>query len=302
MSSGAELTNAVRQRMADDGVDLSQNVPVNDSGGSPAQGTGGEPAPTQQQTTPPAGAINTDGQQQGSAPDTIPYSRFQEVNSRLQTLRPYETLMQMGIEPDSAVRLASFEQAYIQDPIGTLNAMVDQQDLPDAQKTALKALLSTQQDGALSDDTDDSGTPKLPDEVMEAVNWVREQRQERQDTDVQNRLDLMVRHWQAADEQDGVKGTTERQRLLYIQQTAGSGQSFTTLEEMSDAARATFLEDRDSNLGSAVTQTRGTGGPLAVPSGGLPPTQPILPKNMKEARAMIEADIAAGRFPDLQPE
>jgi len=27
-----------------------------------------------------------------------------------------------------------------------------------------------------------------------------------------------------------------------------------------------------------------------------------LPKNMKEARAMIEADIAAGRFPDLQPE
>jgi len=301
MSSGAELTNAVRQRMADDGVDLSQNVPVND-GGSPAQGTGGEPAPTQQQTTPPAGAINTDGQQQGGAPDTIPYSRFQEVNSRLQTLRPYETLMQMGIEPDSAVRLASFEQAYIQDPIGTLNAMVDQQDLPDAQKTALKALLSTQQDGALSDDTDDSGTPKLPDEVMEAVNWVREQRQERQDTDVQNRLDLMVRHWQAADEQDGVKGTTERQRLLYIQQTAGSGQQFTTLEEMSDAARATFLEDRDSNLGSAVTQTRGTGGPLAVPSGGLPPTQPILPKNMKEARAMIEADIAAGRFPDLQPE
>lgn len=303
MSSGAELTSAVRQRMADDGVDLSQSVPVNDPNGSPAQGTGGDPTPTPTPTTPPAAVSNTDGQPTGSAPDTIPYSRFQEVNSRLQTLRPYETLSQMGIDPDSAVRLVSFEQAYISDPIGTLNAMIDQQDLPDAQKTALKALLQTQQDAALSDGSDaDSDTQKLPSEVMEAVSWVREQRQSAQDADVQNRLDLMTRHWQAADEQDGVKGTTERQRLLYIQSVAGSGQQFQTLEQMAEAARASFLEDRDSNLGSAVTQTRGTGGPLAVPSGGLPPTSPITPKSMKEARAMIQADIDAGRFPDLQPE
>jgi len=289
--------------MAADGVDLSDTVPVNDPAGSPAQGTGGEPIPQQQPTTPSAGTINTDGQPNAGAPDTIPYSRFQEVNSRLQTLRPYETLMQMGIEPDSAVRLASFEQAYIQDPVGTLSAMVDQQDLPDAQKTALKALLHSQQDAALTDDQGDDGdTPKLPDEVMEAVTWVREQRQERESADVQDRLDLMVRHWQQQDEQDGVKGTTERQRLLYIQQAAGSGTQFQTLEQLAEAARTSFLEDRDSNLGSAVTQTRGTGGPLAVPSGGLPPTEPVVPKSMKEARALIQADIAAGRFPDLQPE
>jgi hypothetical protein len=209
----------------------------------------------------------------------------------------------MGIDPDSAVRLASFEQAYISDPVGTLNAMIDQQDLPDAQKTALKALLASQQDGALPDDQSAAGdTQQLPSEVMEAVNWVREQRLERESTDSQNRIDHMIRHWQTADEQDGIKGTTERQRLLYIRQAADSGQQFQTLEQMAEAARTSFLEDRDSNLGSAVTQTRGTGGPLAVPSGGLPPTEPIVPKNMKEARQMIEADIAAGRFPDLRPE
>jgi hypothetical protein len=181
--------------------------------------------------------------------------------------------------------------------------MIDQQDLPDAQKTALKALLASQQDGALPDDQSAAGdTQQLPSEVMEAVNWVREQRLERESTDSQNRIDHMIRHWQTADEQDGIKGTTERQRLLYIRQAADSGQQFQTLEQMAEAARTSFLEDRDSNLGSAVTQTRGTGGPLAVPSGGLPPTEPIVPKNMKEARQMIEADIAAGRFPDLRPE
>jgi hypothetical protein len=111
----------------------------------------------------------------------------------------------------------------------------------------------------------------------------------------------MVRHWQTADEQDGVKGTTHRQMLMYISQVAGSNQQFQTLEQMSDAARATFLEDRDSNLGGAVT-TRGTGRPLAVPSGGLPPTLAVTPKSMADARKLIQADIAAGRFPDLSPE
>ena len=307
MSSGAELTNAVRDRMRADGVDFDESVPVNDPGGSPAQGTGGEPMSTSEPTTPSAETSNTEGQVTNGPPDTIPYSRFTEVNSRLQDLRPWEDVAQMyanmGIEPDSAVRLANFEQAYIQDPVGTLSAMVDQQDLPDAQKTALKALLKSEQDAALKDDQKPEGdTPKLPDEVMEAVNWVREQRQERESADVQSRLEHTVRHWQQQDEQDGVQGVTERQRLLYIQSAAGSGTTYSTLEELADAARTNFLEDRDSNLGSAVSQRRASVGPLAVPSGGLPPTPPVVPKNMKEARAMIEADIAAGRFPDLQAE
>jgi hypothetical protein len=204
----------------------------------------------------------------------------------------------MGIEPDSAVRLASFEQAYIQDPIGTITAMLDQQNLSDPQKTALKALLSQETTDA-PDDTDSAPAAKLPDEVMEAVGYVRELREREQQADVSNRLDVMLRHWTQQDEQDGVKGITDRQRLIYIQTTAGSDRRFQTLEEMSDAARATFMEDRDANLGAAVNQTRAMGGPLAVPSSGLPTGQPVVPKTMAEARKLIEADIREGRLPDL---
>jgi hypothetical protein len=299
MSSGADLTGAVRDRMRADGVDLSQSVPVNDPG-SLAQGTEQE-STTTQASTPSAETLNTDVGATGGPPNTIPYSRFAEVNTRLQVLRPWEQVAAMGIEPDSAVRLASFEQAYMQDPAGTISAMIDQQDLPETQKTALKALLS-QSDGALETESSDETVAKLPAEVMEAVGYVRELRDREQQADTNSRLDHMVRHWAQQDEQDGLSGVTERQRLLYIQSVAGSDQRFQTLEDMTDAARAQFLLDRDANLGSVVSQARGAGGPLAVPSGGLPPTQPVVPRTMAEARKLIEADIQAGRLPDLMPE
>jgi hypothetical protein len=289
--------------MAADGIDMSQVVPVNDPGGSPAQGTGQgqDPQPVSDSS---AGTSNTVETPAGGPPDTIPYSRFSEVNSRLQELRPYEALVSMGIDPDSAVRLASFEQAYMQDPVGTLASLIDQQtDLPDARKTALKELLtpSGSQDGARTpDDGDGEPVPELPAEAKEAVAYVAELKREREQADTQRRLDHMLDHWQRQDEQDGVQ-VTSRQRLLYIQSVAGSDVQFQSLEDMSDAARNLFLQDRDANLGSVV-QHRGTGTPRAVPSGGLPPMPPIVPKSMKEARKLIEADIAAGRLPDLSPE
>jgi hypothetical protein len=246
---------------------------------------------------------NTDGQQQGGPPETIPYSRFTEVNGRLQELKPYEVLQQMGIDPDSAVRLVSFEQAYMEDPRGTLSSLIDQQsDLPETQKTALKALLSTSEsasDGAGPKDGEEGDTVKLPAEASEALDYVRELKREREDANSQQRLQYIENHWRQQDEQDGIKAS-DRQRLLYIQSAAGSDQQFKTLEDLSDAARAMFLEDQDVNLGAAV-QHRGTGTPRTVPSSGLPGTPPLVPKSMKEARQLIEADIKAGRFPDLQP-
>src|SRR5215469_14378814 len=78
----------------------------------------------------------------GGPPETIPYSRFQEVNSRYQDLKQYETLEQYGIEPDSAVRLANFEAAYVQDPKGIINTLIEgQQDLSDETKAAMRSLL-----------------------------------------------------------------------------------------------------------------------------------------------------------------
>jgi hypothetical protein len=291
MSSGQDLTGAVRQRMQEDGIEMSSSV---DMGGTPAEGI----VESQGQTAPPAGESNTDTR---GTPDAIPYSRFQEVNSQLQQLRPYQELQTLGIEPDSAVRLANFEQAYMQDPRGTLAAMIDQQDLPESQKTALKTLLASQvaADAAGADGADEDGeTTRLPAEVTEAVGYIRELRDKEAERDSQQRLDHVVGHWQQLDEKDGVQASV-RQRLIYVQSAAGSGRQFQTLEELSEAARAMWLEDRDANLGAAV-QRRASGTPFAIPSGGIPPTEPLPPpKNMSEARKRIQADIAAGRLPDL---
>jgi hypothetical protein len=210
-------------------------------------------------------------------------------------------LDEYGIEPDSAVRLASFEAAYMQDPKGTISSMVDQLDLPDSQKGAVKALLM--QESAVAQATppaDDGQTPAaLPAEVTEAIQWIRDERANREAQESQGRLDHVVSHWRSLDQQDNIQ-VPDRQRLMYIQTAAAAG-GFTTLEQLAENARNAWLEDRDVNLGGVVQRPR-TGSPLAVPSGGVPLTPPAAPRTMAEARKLIEADIAAGRLPDLKGE
>src|SRR6516225_12362712 len=112
-------------------------------GAAAVPGTGME-----DQSRSPAGAENADNQR-GGPPETIPYSRFQEVNTRYQDLKQYEALEQYGIEPDSAVRLANFEAAYVQDHKGIINTLIDsQQDLSDETKAAMRSLLSQEADRA----------------------------------------------------------------------------------------------------------------------------------------------------------
>jgi hypothetical protein len=212
-------------------------------------------------------------------------------------------LDEYGIEPDSAVRLASFEAAYMQDPTGTISSLVDQLDLPDSQKGAVKALLAQRVENAVAQETptsDGASSPaELPAEVKEVVSWVQEQRATQAQNESQARLDHVVGHWRSLDQQDGVQ-VPERQRLMYIQTTAAAG-GFQTLEELAERARDAWFEDRDANVGGVIQRSR-TGSPLAVPSGGVPPTQPVVPKTMDEARKLIQADIDAGRLPDLRGE
>jgi len=210
-------------------------------------------------------------------------------------------LDEYGIEPDSAVRLASFEAAYMQDPSGTISSMVDQLDLPDSQKSAVKALLTNESAVAQMTPADDGQTPpaELSAEVKEVVDWVRERRETEAQTESQQRLDHVVGHWRSLDQNDGIQ-VPERQRLMYIQTTAAAG-GFQTLEELAERARDAWLEDRDANVGGVIQRTR-TGSPLAVPSGGVPPATPVVPRTMEEARKLINADIAAGRIPDLRGE
>ena len=248
----------------------------------------------------PAGAENTDTNA-GGPPETIPYSRFQEVNSRYQALRGYEELEQYGIEPDSAVRLANFEAAYVQDPKGVISSMIDgQQDLSDETKAAMRSLLAQEARAGAQDLEDGEQNPAvIPPEVAQRLAQVDQIVAEREEADRQARLDIVVRHWDGLDKQDGVD-VPERTKLVWISSAAARG-GFETLEQLSEAARASYFEDRDHTLGSAV-QSRVTGTPRTVPGSGAAPSPPEEFKDFGAANKQILADIKAGRLPGIEME
>ena len=263
-------------------------------GDAAVPGTGTEDAPS-----PPAGAQNTDTDR-GGPPETIPYSRFQEVNTQYQNLKQYEELAQYGIEPDSAVRLASFEAAYIEDPKGIISTLIDsQQDLSDEAKTAMKSLLVEPRAGAQGSDGEGEGEPAIPPEVAERLAYVDQLRQQQAEAESQQRLDLVVRHWDSLDEQDGLD-VPERTKLVWVAAAAGRG-GFETLEQLAESARASYLEDRDHSLGSAV-QSSGTGTPRTVPGSAAAPSPPEEFKDFGAANKQILADIKAGRLPGIEQE
>jgi hypothetical protein len=265
-------------------------------GAAPGSGTGGEGEGDRSS----AGTSNTD---RSDPPQTVPYSRFAEVNDRLRDLRPYERLAELGIEPEAAERLANFEAAYTQDPRGTITHVVDSiADLPDATKAAVKALLMQEAglsdgDGASRAEGDGEEGSQSTAEMREVVEFVRNEKSAREQADRDARLDVVVNHWVAQDNEDGVK-TSNKTRLTYIQAAAARGEGFQTLEELADVARKDWLEERDAQLGATI-QTGRTGSPLRVPARGAVPSPEIVPKTMDEARKAIMADIQAGRLPGI---
>jgi hypothetical protein len=248
----------------------------------------------------PAGAQNTDTGQ-GGPPETIPYSRFQEVNSRYQALKGYEELEQYGIEADSALRLANFEAAYMQDPRGTIATLVEsQQDLSDEQKAVMKQLLTDSASaGAQDSDNEGATDATIPPEVAQRLAQVDQIMQERAEAESQQRLDIVVRHWDGLDEKDSLD-VPERTKLVWISSAAAGG-GYETLEQLAEAARTAYLEDRDHSLGSVV-QSRGTGTPRSVPGSAAAPSPPEEFKDFGAANKQIMADIKAGRLPGIEQE
>jgi hypothetical protein len=261
---------------------------------APGTGTGDPTGDT------PAGAENTDTGRQGP-PESIPYSRFQEVNGRYNELKQYEQLAEYGIEPDSAVRLASFEAAYVEDPKGIISSLIDsQQDLPEETKAAMRELLRQESTaGAQGDQEEGTGEAVIPPEVAQRLAYVDQLRARDAEVESQQRLDLVVRHWDGLDEQDSLD-VPERTKLVWIASAAGQG-GYETLEQLAEAARGAYLEDRDHSLGSAV-RSRETGTPRSVPGGTAAPSPPEEFKDFGAANKQIMADIKAGRLPGMEQE
>ena len=292
---GSDMAAQMRAQIeADGGAGLAGDPSV---GGVP----GSEGAPGSPATTPPAAGPSTpdSGVGQG-APDTIPYARFKEVNDQYQALKGYQQLSELGYDPDSLGRLASFEVSYMQDPVGTVEQLVDNLDLPQDQKDSIKENLSTGRAEGESSSEPPSAEPALSPEDRQRLEYVDQVRQRDEQSDRDARLAVVVSAWDRADKEDGIE-TPEYIKLVHIAAAANSGQQFETLEQLANTARGTLLDYRSGVLGGAVQRTGRGGSPASLPSSPPAPTAPIKFKDMREASRAAEAAIQRGELPPMNP-
>lgn len=286
------MANEMAARIADDG----------------GAGLGGDSAPGNEggQSAPPAGASNTDTQTGGQAPDTIPYARFKEVNDRLSALKGYEQLAQYGYDSDSLGRLAAFEAQYQSDPVGTLASMADNLDLPQDVKDAIRsAAVGSPTDGGQtstasgSAEGDSSGAqqpPAIPREVQDALDYVNQMRERDATQARDDQLGRVLAAWDSTDKEQGIE-TPDMIKLAAIQQMAGSGQTFQTVEDLASASRKTIMDYRDALLGSAVRRTGLGEQPLSLPGGGSSSAPPVKFDSIRAASRAAQQAIERQELP-----
>jgi hypothetical protein len=262
---------------------------------TPVPGTGETPAAAAPGSS--AGTQNTDTGQ-GTPPETIPYSRFKEVNDRLNELRPYEELAASGLEPDSLAQLAVFEASYMQDPVGVTASLVDNLDLPEDRKSAVKLLLQGELDhpavaqGESSAEGEDPNNP--PAWAKPLVEDYVERHQSREAQARDDVLNSIIGIWDAADKKDGIETPVET-KLAYIAANAVNG---TTPEQVAQIARDAAISYREHILGGAVSEVRTpTGSPLSVPGSRVAPTPGVKITSMKQATALARQALESGQLP-----
>jgi hypothetical protein len=310
------MATEMAARLAADGIDPSGSgdqvpmvdVPPTAAPGSPqvpeapAPGNVGG-APVQPAVaSPPAGAQNTETLT-ADDPGPVPYARFKEVNDRYAAVRGYEELSQYGYDPDSLGRLAAFEASYIQDPTGTITALVNELDLPQEAKASIAEALGTPSTqppgpGAAADD-ENEGRAQLSPEDRELLDWAKDARA-REESDARNaQLDSVVNIWKAQDKKDQLESPDDIRILTEISAAASRG-GFSNLQQLAEAARGGYMSERERILGGAIQRNgRGTP-PPALSEGGALPAPPQRPRTLAEANKIVQAALERGeRLPDL---
>jgi hypothetical protein len=263
--------------------------------GASALGTGETDGTTDPSS---AGTLNSDTGEGGGPPETIPYSRFKEVNDELAGLRGYKDLAEVGYDPDSLRQLAEFEVSFRSDPVSTWIAIADQIDgLPDEVKDVVKRHMQGPATGATPTvptpgDSQDGEMPEWAKQLVDRVDKVSEsesQRMEREASDASNRLlDGIMGAWRQADEKAGMKPLDDDKMLTFIATHARGARE---PQEILDAARGEWLELREMTLESAVQPGSVAGAPRSVPSGAAPINADQEPKTLAEASLRAKARL-----------
>lgn len=315
MSGMASETAA---RMREDGIDPSTPItPGAPDDGRFGQGTpGGEPDAVpgnvggvpEAPAPPSAGTQTTETAPQGE-PGPIPYARFKEVNDRYAAVRGYEELSNLGYDPDSLGRLAAFEAQYIQDPKSTVASLIEGlEDLPPESRSTILMHLGVDESGGVppgqgAPSEGDGQQSALSPEDRELLDWARERRtteQQESETRVNNeRLDVVVKAWQAKDNQDQIPTPPEHRVLAFVSAAAARG-GFRTLEELADNARADWLEERERVLKEAYQGSRRDGmPPPALPGSAASGAPPQRARTLSEASKLARAAMERGELPPI---
>ena len=232
----------------------------------------------------------------GGPPDAIPYARFKEVNDQLRELKPYQDLARAGYDHDSMVRLIQFEEAYREDPTGTISSVVEAMDLPDATKSAVKGLLDGVQEQSFV--TDEGNEPEEPPEWAKPIIEDHASRMKADEDAYYDRLlDAGISHWRKLDEKDQIE-TPERIILRQIRASVDEG-NFSTVEELAEHARSELMGYREATLGSAYSSRRV--GPTSVPGSGVASSPPVKFDSIKEATKAAQAAMERGELPPIVP-
>lgn len=276
---------------AQQGVDL--NMPADQAAGgeagAPVPGTGTQ-TDTAQTAAPPAEAQNTDtGEQAGGPPDSVPYSRFKEVNDQL---RGFKELEAFGYDADSLRQLATWGAQFDQNPVDSWMAVANElgDDLPPDIRDAVMAHLGTQEQTAQPQQTNEDGSEPA---------WAQELKQRLDTRDAADEqaaraqmLDSLVSQWKAADQKDGIPTISDEKIYTYI---SGNAPGATSEEELFGLARKEFLDTREFILQGSVVKPGDTRAPVTVPGSGAPVNEtPPRPKTLAEATAAALADVSAG--------
>jgi len=280
------MADEMARRIAEEGGDLGA-APGNEGGIPPDQ------------QTPPAEASNTDTSD-GRTPETIPYARFKEVNDRYGELKPFEELVSYGYDADSLRRLAAFEASYLQDPTGTTAAMVDNLDLPQDAKDAIKEQLGAQSGSAEGESStvDTPAEAPISPEVQKRLEYVDQLQAREAEQAREAQLQAVVAAWDELDKRDEIK-TPEKMKLMAIAATAQGGGDWKTYEDLAKEARASILEYRSDVLGSAVRTGRGGSPPASLPGSAPGGSPPVKFASIREATKAAEAAMARGELPSI---
>jgi hypothetical protein len=250
---------------------------------------------------PSAGTQKTDTTQ-GQPPESIPYARFKEVNDQFREVKGFVPVAEAGYDPDSVGRLIAFEQAYQEDPTGTISSVVENMDLPDATKNAITAMLGNSEPAHVPIDQSDVPDEDPPEWAKPIIEDHASRQKAEENAYFDGLLNVAVNHWKQLDQKDGLAGETatpDKMILRQIRATIDDGEGFETMEQLAEAARSELMGYREATLGSAVANRRT--GPLPMPGSGVPASSAVKFESIKDASKAAEAAIERGELPPLSP-